>query len=214
MLRAFAAALALTAFSASAQAVETTQLWMLFTGTGKLESGVRWYGEVQPRIDIPTRQVERLLVRGAVGYQVGEKTSVWLGHAWTPLIEPRYVDEQRPFFQFLIEDALGPVKVINRSRVELRFISGAPEASLRGRHMVRAVVPLAGGVNFAAYDELFVNVVNPLGLDQNRLFGGFNYGLGKNVALEAGYIFNYIWRPTLPEDRVNHVVLVWLGYTM
>lgn len=214
MLRTLVLALALFAMPSAAQTLETPQFWLLLTGTGKLENGVRWYGEVQPRANLPTRDVERLLVRGAVGYQIGEKTSAWLGYAWTPLISPRFADEQRPFFQFLIEDSLGSVKLLNRSRLETRFIAGGPPVSVRGRHMFRVVAPIAGGVNFAAYDELFVNFVNTMGLDQNRLFAGLNYGVTKNLTVEAGYIHNYIWRPALSSDRVNHVALLWLAYTM
>lgn len=204
--------------TASAQAAPepSAQGWLLLTGTGVFAEKFRWYAEVQPRTNFTARTLERLLVRGALGYQLGDKVSGWVGYGWTPLVQPVFLDEQRPFLQLLIEDAIASVKVLNRSRLEGRFIVGQPAVSLRARHMFRVVVPFGqSGFAAAAYDELFVNVNSlpalPMGLEQNRLFVGANYAVTKNVAVEAGYIWNHIWRPTVSRDRVNHVALLWLA---
>lgn len=206
------------ALAAAQTSTDTTQGWLLLTGTGRFATNLRWYGEVQPRYSSRFSSVERVLIRTAVGFQASDKVSVWVGYGWTPLTAPRFADEQRPFLQALVEDSLESVKLMNRFRLEGRFIAGQPSVSLRARHMFRVSKKLVGDFGVAAYDELFVNVNTlpaiPMGLDQNRLFGGVNYAVTTNLTIEAGYIWNHVWRPLGPSNVNNHVALLWLALTI
>lgn len=213
-------ALSLLSLAASAQATEHPQVWLLTTATGPATQGFRWYGEFQPRYDVRSGDVERVLLRAAVGYDLPKRFSFWAGYGYTPLLSPVTSDEHRPFLQLLGEHRLGPVALVNRTRAEARFIEGTQQASLRARHMLRALYRLPDSqLGFAVYDEFFFNlnsVANgpPGGLDQNRLFAGVNYLLLPFVQIEGGYMWNYIWRSGAPADRVNHNLVLWLNLVL
>ncbi|MDX2012474.1 MAG: DUF2490 domain-containing protein [Myxococcaceae bacterium] len=187
------------------------QSWTLLTAWGRKER-FRWYAEAQPRVGLTTGRFERLLVRPAVGLQVTPEVSLWLGYAWTPTFGP-YRDEQRPFQQVLVEQRLaGIVTLINRFRVEERFIADTGGASIRLRHMVRAVVRFgassAWGV--AASEELFVtlNQVDrgpAAGFDQNRAFLGLNVKVDA-WQFELGYMNVYVERAGPAAERMLHTI--------
>jgi hypothetical protein len=177
------------------------QSWTLLTAQGHVTGRVRLYGELQPRMALaPEAFFDRLLVRGAIGWDLRRDVTVWLGYAWTPTFPGGFRDEQRPFQQLTIgEDLLGG-RLLNRMRLEQRLVEG-DDLSLRLRHLVRYARPLAPGSPWllAAYDELFWNLNAPergarQGFDRNRLFLGVNRVAGR-VTLEAGYLLEVSRRP-------------------
>jgi hypothetical protein len=194
-----------------------SQAWLLVTGTGSFAGQGLWYAEVQPRFDLEETEPGALLVRGALGYRLTPAFSLWAGYAWTPALSPLR-HEHRPFQQALFETTVGGIRIINRTRLEQRFLEQADGMSLRARNMLRAVLPLgASGWAIAAYDELFVNANGPTGAppdgwDQNRAFLGINRRVHPNLVVEAGYIAQLVFaaRP----DRLNHVALVWLAMNL
>jgi hypothetical protein len=197
-----AAALPLTGFE------HDVQSWTLLTVWGKRDR-FRWYAEAQPRVSLNRLATERLLLRPAVGVQVTPALSLWVGYAWTPTFGP-YNDEQRPFQQVLVENKWGVLNLVNRSRFEERFIGGASGASIRLRHMVRAVVRFGESSPWgaAAYDELFLTLnqlaVGPLqGFDQNRAFAGINLKVDA-WQFELGYMNALVNRAAPSNDRMLH----------
>ncbi len=218
----FALSLLLVASAAEAQslpdgpAVHDPQVWGLVTATGAVGGDFRLYGEVQPRFDLKTGAVERVLLRAAIGVQLSEPVSLWLGFGWTPLLSPKFASEERPFLQLQVNEGIGPVRIVSRTRLELRLIAGAGDPSIRLRSMFRGVLPLGeSGFGLAAYDELFGNLNSATpgpqaGLDQNRLFAGLNYRLSSAALLEGGYLFNYVWRTS--NDRVIHALVLQLAF--
>lgn len=194
------------------------QAWGLVSATGHFQPSkrVRWWAEVQPRIELTDQRFHLLVLRAAIGFEVGAGWSLWVGNAWTPSFNPTYRSELRPWQQVLGEHKMGEhFKLINRSRAEERFLDKAEGVSIRLRHMVRGVYKLGDSpYSLVASDELFVTlnkVTNgpAMGLDQNRLFVGANRSFGVPV-LEAGYLATYVWRASAP--RLNHSVVVWLAF--
>jgi hypothetical protein len=187
------------------------QSWTLLTAWGRKDR-FRWYAEAQPRVSLTSGRFERLLLRPAVGLQVTPEVSLWLGYAWTPTFGP-YRDEQRPFQQVLVEQRLaGIVTLINRFRVEERFIADTGGASIRLRHMVRAVVRFGANSpwGLAASEELFVTL-NQIdrgpapGFDQNRAFLGLNVKVD-TWQFELGYMNVYVERAGPPAERMLHTI--------
>lgn len=184
------------------------QSWTLLTVWGKHER-FRWYAEAQPRVSLNRLALERLLLRPAVGIQVTPELSLWIGYAWTPTFGP-YNDEQRPFQQVLVENKWGVVSLVNRPRIEERFIGGTSGASIRLRHMVRAVIRFGESSPWgvAAYDELFLTLnqlaVGPRqGFDQNRAFVGLNLKVDA-WQFELGYMNDLVHRAAPSNDRMLH----------
>jgi hypothetical protein len=199
-LTALVAALLAAALPARAADADL-QAWTLLTAQGHVSERVRLYAELQPRVALsPGAFFDRLLVRGAVGWDLRRDVTVWLGYAWTPTFPGGFRDEQRPFQQLTVGEALAGGRLLNRTRLEQRLVAG-DDLSLRLRHMVRYARPMAEGSPWllAAYDELFWNLNAPergarQGFDRNRLFVGVNRVAG-GVTLEAGYLLEVSRRP-------------------
>jgi len=69
------------------------QDWTLVTVQGHVTENVRLYGELQPRLALDSGALDRLLVRGAIGYDLSSQVSLWAGYAWTPLFASGFKDE-------------------------------------------------------------------------------------------------------------------------
>ncbi|HEU4407635.1 MAG TPA: DUF2490 domain-containing protein [Polyangiaceae bacterium] len=217
LLAAAAAAFALACAPAPALALDhDVQSWSLFFAQGYVVPKLRWYAEVQPRFGNDVSELDRLLVRPALGYQLTPALSLWAGYAWTPLFSPEFRNEHRPFQQVLVENKLDPLFLINRTRFEQRIIEDADGVSLRLRHMVRGVVRFGDSpLGVAVYDEVFFTLTEPTGaprrgFDQNRAFVGPNYKFSSVVQAEIGYMNNFINLPPGREDRMNHNIMFML----
>lgn len=193
------------------------QAWTLFAAWGR-QDRVRFYAEAQPRVRIDDGQLDRLLLRPAVGYALTPATSLWLGYAWTPSFTPQFRNEHRPFQQLLFEHKFGLVSLVNRARLEQRFIEDAGGMSWRARHMARGLLRLGHGsrVSLVVFDEIFVNANGVArgpgaGFDQNRLFAGLNVRLG-DWQIETGYMNNYVVRPN--SDRMNHNLMTMVVFVL
>jgi hypothetical protein len=217
LLAAAGAALALTAAPSPAHALDhDAQLWTQFFAQGYLVPKLRWYAEAQPRFGNDVSEVDRLLLRPALGYQLTPALSLWQGYAWVPVFQPNYTSEHRLFQQALVETKFGPLNFISRTRLEERFLENADGVSLRVREMVRGVVRFGDSpLGVAVYDEIFFNLNQPggaprRGFDQNRVFIGPNYKFSNVVQAEIGYMNNYVNNAAPREDRMNHNIMFML----
>ena len=185
-----------------ARAEADLQAWTLLTLQGHMTSRSRLYAELQPRVAlVPDAHLDRLLVRAALGWDLGREITVWLGYAWTPTFPAGFVDEKRPFQQLTIGTRGAAGAMQNRTRIEQRFIEGS-DLSLRLRHMLRVQRPVEAGSRWllVAYDELFVNLNDATGgpsagFDQNRTYVGAGRVIDR-VTLEAGYMLDAVARPS------------------
>ncbi len=213
-------ALALAVTSPACADDVDTQQWTLFTVQKNLSD--RWIGyfEVQPRIGQDISELERLIVRPAIGYRLNSKVSVWQGYGWTPLFEPGFADEHRIYQQLLYDDRFGNTAFTNRTRLEERFIEGAGGTAVRLRSMFRLTHPICADKKWAlvGYDEFFFNLNStdngPVsGFDQNRLFLGVSRQVNPQLRVETGYLMNHINVPRTAENRRLDVWLVWFAWT-
>lgn len=192
--------------------------WTLLTVWGRHQR-FRWYAEAQPRVSFTPPRFERLLLRPAVGLQVTPEVSLWAGYAWTPTFGP-YRDEQRPFQQVLVEQRWGVLSLINRFRVEERFIADTGGASIRLRHMVRSIIRFGvdSPLGVALSEELFV-ALNAIengpapGFDQNRAFVGLNVRVAE-WQFELGYMNVFVNRPAPQPDRMLHTITGMVVFTV
>lgn len=199
---------------APARADTDSQSWMLFTAMGRFAPRVRWYAEFQPRFSVVDHEaVERVLVRGAVGWQASRQWSIWQGVAETPLQRPSQRGEVRWFQQFLYEDKVGDLRVTGRTRLEQRDIAGTPDQSHRFRTLWRLAKPLApnGPLQAVVYDEVFWNLNTvasgpSAGFDRNRTFIGASRRIGPGVRVEAGWLREDSVRRGAPGRRIDALV--------
>jgi hypothetical protein len=214
------AALLFPALAVPARADETdTQQWTLITIEKDLSKRWRGYFELQPRFGQNISRAERLIVRGAVGYRINPKLSVWQGYGWTPTLEPEFNNEHRPYQQLLFEDTLGKTRLVSRTRLEERVIEGVDGTGLRLRSMVRLSHPVSADRRWAVVgsDEVFWNLNSPdrgavSGFDQNRLFLGVSRQVNSELRVETGYLMNHVNVPRTSENRRLDVWLVQFAF--
>ena len=142
------------------------------------------------------------IVRPAVGWALGEHTTVWMGYAWVPTVfdEAETTNEHRIWQQAIVMGS--PVEGLSlsfRPRLEERFLADE-DLGLRLRLFGRAGLRLGEGWGLVVWDELFVQLnepgwTAPQGLDQNRLFIGPMVQPTPGVRVEVGYLNQAVPRP-------------------
>ena len=116
----------------------------------------------------------------------------------------------------LFDNYVGNLRIMNRSRLEERSIEDVEGVSMRVRHQLRMMYPLERSKHWfiAVQDEPFVTLNDRLpgglvgGFDQNRAYVGIRYQFTKAVALELGYMNQYINKPPGEENVSSNNVLV------
>jgi hypothetical protein len=212
--------LVLPAPSAEAKPADPeAQAWYVAFVQGPIDRPFLYYLEAQPRAG---QNDGRILLRSALGLALPVPgLSVWLGYAWIPVWtwgdeDPTVrLNESRLYQQLLYNASLGPVKLVSRTRLEQRLLASATGTSHRVRTLLRGAYPLdaEGTFSLLLWDEVFfhLNTVEGgprAGFDQNRAFVGAAWKLSPHVALEVGYLNNFIRRPTAPADLMIHAPYV------
>lgn len=192
------------------------QVWIPITARVALPSRFRLWLEAQPRIGGDGMRM--LLLRPAIGYQVLPNWSVYQGYAWTPTFNS-FNSENRIYQESLFDDHWGDLRLVNRTRLEERFIDGVGGTSLRLRNMLRLTHPLDQAHHWyvALSDEPFATLNDTgggprSGFDQNRAFLGLRYQLTPNVAIELGYLNQYSNKRA--EDVSSHNALLSLDLSL
>ncbi|HYD49395.1 MAG TPA: DUF2490 domain-containing protein [Terriglobales bacterium] len=201
---------------------DDAQGWLLATVRGPIAGKWRLYLETQPRVG--GDGMRQFLFRPALGYQMTKHWSLWQGYGWTPSFEPDR-KESRIFQQSTCDiphgDWMLPFTLTNRTRLEERFIEDTHGASVRLRHMIRAVYPLTTSerLGLVVFDEPFVTF-NSIergprsGFDQNRAFVGITDQLTNHIRIEIGYLNQFINARGGADNRMNHIGLLWLDLTL
>lgn len=196
------------------------QSWTLVTAQATVDSDKRWvlYGEAQPRIGDDISHIERLLLRSAVGYNVSNSATLYLGYAWTPTFmnvhyEDDFRNEQRIWQQFLYKHNWLGLAWQHRLRQEQRFIDDASSTSHRTRYLLRGSYRMAQArdAGLTGYNEVFVteNSVERgprAGFDRDRFFFG-PYIVAGSGRYEVGYLGEYGKRFGSSDRMINAIML-------
>ena len=177
---------------------------------------VKGYMEANPRFSNNVSDVDQLILRPALGYQLSPTLSLWQGYAWIANYEPGYTQEHRLFQQLIYSNKFSTFKLLSRSRLEERWIQHAIGTSVRARTMLRGDIPLPAYPTIAivAYDEVFINLNTirqgpEAGFDQNRFFLGMNYTFSPTFNVDVGYQLQVINTALSGlANQANHMVLL------
>jgi hypothetical protein len=191
--------------------------WLLYFGNMKIKSDYNWHNEVQYRSYNVINDLEQLLIRTGIGYNLTENNNnVLLGYGY--ILSQNYVDgsddkenvhEHRIFQQFITRQNIGIVAIQHRYRFEQRFIES--DFTLRFRYFLSLNIPLNNKeiidntVYLSAYNEIFLNTTDPI-FDRDRLYGGVGYRFSKTVRLEIGYMNQFL--PTTNRDQINIISFI------
>jgi hypothetical protein len=193
--------------------------WWIYFGNKKVNSKLNWHHEVQYRNYNAVGDLEQLLLRTGVGYNLTEKNNnLLLGYGfirsenYIPFTDDKaVVNEHRVYQQFITKQSIGRVKVQHRYRLEERWVDDQ-DFKLRFRYFLALNVPLNNDdmidktVYLSAYNELFINHKNNI-FDRNRLYGGLGYKLNSLVRFELGYM-NQFFGAGANRDQLNVIAFL------
>ena len=173
--------------------------WLIYIGNKKVNSKWNIHNEVQYRNYDAIGDLEQLLLRTGLGYNLSENNhNLLLGYGY--ILSQNYiadtqnkmdVNEHRIFQQFTSKQNVGSVSLSHRYRFEQRFVES--DFKMRLRYFLAFKVPILKTetsptkLYLSAYNEVFLNTESDV-FDRNRVYGGLGYQLNKNVRIEAGYM--------------------------
>jgi len=169
--------------------------WLIYIGNKKVNEKWSIHNEIQYRNYEFAGDLEQLLIRTGVGYNLTNTTNFLIGYGFIKsenYINPtdkETVNEHRIFQQLTTKQKIGIFKVSHRYRFEQRFIES--DFKMRVRYFLSMQIPLTKKINkgiyLSAYNEIFINTTNQF-FDRNRVYSGIGYQLNKNIRMEAGYM--------------------------
>jgi hypothetical protein len=206
---------------AHAEVLEDDQSWINLNAFIKHGKGWHSNWEFQPRFIDHHRIQGQTIYRLAIGKDLALGFSVWLGYARIETSYPRSILEDRLFPQLFHISDLGGLRLINRTRYELRSFHGERNFSWRFRHLVRGQYRLHQHWGLIGASEWFwnSNTLKPdpdsrqgvlkEGFDQIRFFigPGYYFGSQKQHLLETGYLHQYV---NSKRDRSNSIFMTQL----
>ncbi len=183
--------------------------WFIYIGNKDLNASLNWHHEIQHRNYNLFGQLEQLLLRTGLGYDINENNNILLGYGFIDsrnIVEETdeilKVNEHRIYQQFTSKQTIGKLKIQHRYRFEQRFIEDA--FKLRYRYFLSLKTPILKTNQkyyISAYNELFINADGDNTFDRNRIYGGLGYALNSNVKFELGYM-NQIFESS-SRDQIN-----------
>ena len=181
---------------ANAQKTETGN-WFQYFGNQKINSQWNWHNEVQYRSYNFAGELDQLLLRTGIGYDLSESNNtILLGYAYIyskPYIagtdEKSKTNEHRIFQQFITKQKFGRVNIQHRYRFEQRFVED--DFKMRARYSLSLNVPInkkemeKNAFYLSASNEIFINTEADY-FDRDRVYGGVGYCFNKDLKVEAG----------------------------
>ena len=187
--------------------------WFIYFGNQKINKKWNWWNEVQYRNYNFAGDLEQLMLRTGVGYNLTENNNnLLLGYAYiisNPYIagtnEKTSTNENRIYQQFITKQNFGRVYIQHRYRLEERFLE--TDFRMRFRYFFSLNIPINKPVieknsfYFSAYNELFLYLDKPV-FDRDRVYAAFGYGINKNLKIEAGLMYQIYETYNRPQFQI------------
>jgi hypothetical protein len=195
----------------------STGNWLIYFGNKTINQRWNWHHEVQYRNYNFAGDLEQLLLRTGIGYNLSNNNNnLLLGYGFIlsePYIgntdEKRTTREHRIYQQFITRQAFGRVNIQHRYRVEERFLED--EFKMRLRYFLSLNIPFnrnkmeAGAIYGSLYNEVFLNTQSPV-FDRNRVYGALGYIISKKFRGELGFMTQM-----LPANHRNQLQIAVFG---
>jgi hypothetical protein len=171
--------------------------WFAYLGNQKINDRWNFHNEVQYRNFNLAGDLEQLLIRTGLGYNLSENNNnVLLGYAYihsepyiTGTADKSRTDEHRIFQQFITKQQFGRVSISHRYRFEQRFLQD--DFKMRLRYYLLLNIPInkkvmeKNAIYASLSNEVFINTKQNH-YDRDRVYGGIGYCFSKYVKVEAG----------------------------
>ncbi len=199
--------------SAQANSDEDNQFWTSFAINGPISEDnelLVWF-DGHARFSDDAGRLGVSIIRPAIGMNYSKNITLWLGYARVTSHPDADIEEDRVWQQALYKlPGIFSGDFSGRTRLEQRDRENGGVGH-RVRQFLRWTKFIEGSnFSYVIANELFVGLNDTnwgqnSGIDQNRLFLGFNYQVNDKNRLEFGYINNQINRFG-SDNRTNHVV--------
>ena len=187
--------------------------WFIYFGNQKINDKWNWHNEIQYRNFNPVGDIEQLLLRTGVGYNLtNNNNNVLLGYGFiysepyiTGTNSKKNINEHRIYQQFLTKHSINRVNIAHRYRIEERFIED--DFIVRFRYFLSLNVPInkkemtKNAIYFSAYNEIFLNAEKPV-FDRNRLYGGVGFVINKNFRVETAIMTQIFENKNRPQFQL------------
>ncbi|CAD7797210.1 hypothetical protein CHRY9390_00129 [Chryseobacterium aquaeductus] len=171
--------------------------WYMYFGSNKISKKFNFHNEIQYRNFNGIGNLEQLLIRTGIGYDVTENNNnILLGYGF--ILSQPYINgeksentEHRIFQQFITKQSFGRFNLQHRYRLEERFLQD--DFRMRFRYFLGFNIPITNKqmlpktLYLSAYNEIFLNLDSPV-FDRNRVYGALGFIINKNLRIEAGYM--------------------------
>lgn len=205
--------IALISFSFTAKSQDSgLGNWLIYIGSKQLNEKWNLHHEVQYRNYNGIGDMEQLLIRTGLGYNIGSRSNVLLGYGYinsenfTGNGNDQFtVEEHRIYQQFITKQNIGSVSLQHRYRFEQRFVES--NFKTRFRYFLSMNIPFKKESKYylSAYNEIFLNGESNV-FDRNRIYGGLGYKVQKGFKIELGYMSQVF--ETSSRDQINIITLV------
>jgi hypothetical protein len=171
--------------------------WLIYFGNKQIDKKWNWHREMQLRNYNVLGDVDQLLLRTGIGYNLSENNNnILLGYAF--INSNRYFansnektssNEHRIYQQFITRQSFGRLNLLHRYRIEERFM--ADNVNLRFRYYLLLNLAInkpyiqKGAIYASLYNEIFLNAISPV-FDRNRIYAGLGYVVNNNFRFELG----------------------------
>jgi Protein of unknown function (DUF2490) len=185
-------------FNISNAQKSNTGNWFIYFGNQAINKKWNWYNEVQYRNYNFAGDLQQLILRTGIGYNLSENNNnILLGYGYidskrypTPNVDVKTSTvEHRLYQQFITKQNYKPFFVQHRYRLEERFLQS--DFQMRFRYFLAVNIPLnnktmvKNTIYASAYNEIFLNTEKPI-FDRNRLYGAVGFMFNKYIKAEIG----------------------------
>lgn len=173
--------------------------WWMYFGNQKISNGLNWHNEIQYRNYNFIGDLEQLMLRTGLGYDLTlHNNNLLLGYGYIisepydALGQKNRNTEHRIFGQFITRQTILRTYLQHRYRLEYR-IHENNHPTMRARYFLSANIPLnhremkPNVVYLSFYNEIFVNLQAGY-YDRNRVYAALGYQISKDLKAEVGYM--------------------------
>ncbi len=191
--------------------------WLCYFGNQAINKKWNWHNEIQHRNYNFLGDLEQLVFRTGLGYNLTENNNnILAGYGF--IHSERYIsgtnekkgsNEHRLYQQYITRHAIKRFFIQHRYRFEQRFLPD--DFKLRLRYFISLNVPINHKVlskntwYLSAYNEIFLQPKTTV-YDRNRLYGALGYVISTSIRAELGYMTQLLESPGKNRSQLQLVL--------